>query len=192
MKKKIGRAFLSSGEDWQVGMFLGATPLYYEPPADQSQIFPISSDVLLDHTTTDNRTNLVQNVTAVNARLLVNDAYGNAQFVTTDTQDGFTVLHTGTSSWSGSAWDRVSGLSSLNVNVGTPAVTVSGDVTISDYSKVVVCGLDSTTTPQAYAAIPNEFGNHGLPAQLFAPDALSGTQNVIISNLSNLGVAPDH
>jgi len=181
--KLSSRAFLSSGDDWQVGMFLGATPLYYTNPADQSLIFNIDSSTLLDPVTTDNRTVLVNQTLPVSSRLMVNDAYGIPNYVTTDTQDGFTVLHTGTSSWSGSAWDRVAGSSSLNVNV-------PGTVTISDYSKVIVCGVDSSTTPQVYAALPNEEGAYGLPAQLFAPEIGTGDPRNIVAVGSQLAVAP--
>lgn len=171
------RVSVSAADDCQLGYFLGAPPLmrqsaarannspmYNFSPSDIGKVAIYAPDPL-----------------DVNARMIVNNAYGDPTPVTMDVQDSFTVAHVGNMAWDGSSWTRVGGDGALSVTVPTPVpvevtnaslqvtqavtplpVSVSNTVsaTIPDNTPVLIRGLDSSSNPQTFAALPNIAGNH--------------------------------
>lgn len=71
----------------------------------------------------------------------------------------------------------VSSSSGLDVSVNNiPNVSVVGTVsaTIPDNTPVIIRGLDSSSTPQTFAALPNRDGNHTISASVNSTDVITG------------------
>lgn len=142
------RLSLSAADDAQLGFFLGAPPLLRVP--DGLAFLPPCygwDPALLD-------TVKISPDTVINA-------------VVTDALDVFVQNTVDVTSTSG-----------LNVSVGNiPSVSVVGTVsaTIPDNTPVIIRGLDSSSTPQTFAALPNVDGNHTISACVNAVEALTTT-----------------
>lgn len=113
--------------------------------------------------------------------MYVNAADGTTLPVTTDTQDSFTVFHAGLNAWNSVAWTRVAGQNVVTTTPDAPvpilgSVAVVGTVsaTIPDNTPVLIRGLDSSSAPQTFAALPNVDGNHTIQAVVNATDYTAG------------------
>lgn len=166
------RVHISAADDAQLGFFLGAPPMLASGLAYTSGPFTGWDP----SRTTPTSVEITGQPIQTRSLMLVNDAAGNPAPVTTDTQDSFTVFHSGNMSWNGSSWTRVGGNGALSVTVPTPVpVTVTNTVSavIPDNTPVLIRGLDSTSTPQTFAALPNIDGNHTIQANVQATDTVT-------------------
>jgi len=164
------RLSVSAGDDAQLGYFLGAPPLLYRADG-LGQRGPF-----YDWSPQQTFTNNVASTSPLQTETLVkvHDAYGNPVVVTTDTQDSFTVLHSGQMTWNGSSWIRAPPVSSP---ANPLPVTVSNTVAVSipDNLPVLIKGLDESSMPQFYAARQGADGNHTLPSTIYANSRMTGT-----------------
>lgn len=172
------RLMLSAGDDAQAGYFLGVPPLTVYDTQLQP-FFGYNMDNAAAYTYVAASEPLAV-YGPVQAQMYVNDAFGNSTAVTTDTQGSFTVFHTGNLAWNGSSWTRVGGNGALSVTVPTPvpvSVTNTVSAVIPDNTPVIIRGLDSSSVPQTFAALPNADGNHTISVIVNA-EVLNDSNNV--------------
>lgn len=172
------RLLCSAGDDSQLGFFLSAPPLLRRS-ADTSLSSPFAfwQPTMLSKTSVS-FTEPVQTESLIK----VNDAYGIPTPVTADTQSSFTVFHTGNMAWDGSSWTRVGGNGVLSVTVPTPVpvvVTNPVDVIVPDNTPVLIRGLDASSNPQTFAALPNVDGNHVISASVQVTSVVDGSLNPV-------------
>lgn len=161
------RVHISAADDAQLGFFLGAPPMlasglaYTSGPFtgwDPSRTAPTSVEITGQPIQT-------------RSLMLVNDAAGNPTPVTTDTQDSFTVFHSGNMSWNGSSWTRVGGNGALSVTAPSPIpVAVAGTVpvTLPVNQAVIACGLDGANVARPFSARQATDDSYTLPITVYA------------------------
>jgi len=153
------RLSLSAADDAQLGFFLGAPPLLRVPEGlmNSSPCYGWNP-TLLDRVglLPDQQISVVGTVSATipdNTPVIIRglDSSSTPQtFASLPNVDGNHFMLT-----------RVDNIVSVSVD-NVPDVTVSGVVsaTIPDNTPVLIRGLDSASTPQTFAALPNADGNH--------------------------------